>query len=131
MNTRPSIMRAKEASTVATSSPMSAATAAIVGIFPRVLIDRAMAMRTSRSASASGIRDVLDEVELVVAGGADVPHARFLHDAARRDVLREADRDDLPHAQLAKAVLETRPRSLGRKAAAPPLLREVVGDLYL
>src|SRR5688572_3947702 len=100
MNTRPSIIRANEASMVAMSSPMSAATAAIVGIFPRVLIDRAMAMRTSRSRSASGIRDVLDEVELVVASGTDVPHARLLHHAARRDVLGKADRDDLAHPQL-------------------------------
>src|SRR3990170_966593 len=106
MNTWPSIIRANEASTVATSRPTSAATAAIVGFFPRVLIDREMAMRTSRSRSASGIRDVLHEVELVVAGGADVAHARLLHDAARGDMLGEADRDDLPHPELAKAVVE-------------------------
>src|SRR5688500_6558116 len=129
MKTRPSMRRAKAASTVATSCPMSAATAAIVGIFPRVLIDRAMAMRTSRSRSASGIRDVLHEVELVVAGRTDVAHARLLHDAAGRNVLGEADRDDLPHPELAKAVVEARARGFGGKAAAPPLLREVIGDL--
>src|SRR5687768_8169630 len=131
MKTRPSMRRANAASTVATSCPRSAATAAIVGIPPRVLIDRAIAMRTSRSRSASGIRDVLHEVELVVAGGADVAHARLLHDAARRDVLREADRDDLPHSELAKAVVEAGACGFGCKAAAPPLLCEVVSDLDL
>src|SRR5688500_16452560 len=129
MKTRPSMRRANAASTVATSCPMSAATAAIVGIFPRVLIDRAMAMRTSRSRSASGIRDVLHEVELVVAGGADVAHARLLHDAARRDVLGKADRDDLPHPELAKAVIDAGARGFRGKAAAPPLLRALVRDL--
>src|SRR5687768_18382087 len=91
MKTRPAMSRANAASTVATSCPTFAATAAIVGIFPRVLIDRAIAMRTSRSRSASGIRDVLHEVELVVAGGTDVAHAGLLHDAAGRHVLGEAD----------------------------------------
>src|SRR5687767_746461 len=131
MKTRPSMRRANAASTVVTSCPMSAATDAIVGIFPRVLIDRAIAMRTSRSRSASGIRDVLHEVELVVAGGTDVAHARLLHDAARRNVLGEADRDDLPHPELAEAVFEACARGLRGEAATPPLLRQVICDLDL
>src|SRR5205809_2681126 len=131
MKTWPSIIRAKEASTAARSLPISAATAAIVGIFPRVLIERAIAMRTSRSTSASVIRDVLHEIELVVAGRTDVAHAGLLHDTARRDVLGEADRDDLAQAELAEAVVEARARGFGREAAAPPLLREVVRDLDL
>src|SRR6266545_4703760 len=131
MNMWPSIMRANEASTAATSCAMSAATDAIVGILPWVLIERAIAMRTSRSASASVIRDVLHEVELVVARRTRVAHARLLHDAARRDVLGETDRDDLPQAELAEAVVETRACRLGRQTAAPPFLREVVRDLDL
>src|SRR5688500_12051667 len=111
MNTRPSIMRAKDASTAAMSRcPMSAATSAIVGIRPRVLIDLAIAMRTWRSSSSSCIRDVLHEVELVVAGGTDVAHPRLLHDAARRDVFRKADRDDLAKTELAEAIVEASPR---------------------
>src|SRR2546428_7468066 len=109
MKTWPSIIRAKEASTAARSLPISAATAAIVGIFPRVLIERAIAMRTSRSSSASVIRDVLHEIELVVAGGADVAHAGLLHDAAGSDVLRAADPGDLPQAALPEAAVQARP----------------------
>src|SRR5437867_4507268 len=131
MNTWPSIIRANEASTVEMSLPMSSATVANVGIFPPVLIKRAIAMRTSRSTSASVIRDVLHEIELVVAGGTDVAHPRLLHDTARRDVLGEADRDDLAQAQLAEAVVEARACRLGREAPSPPLLREVVRDLDL
>src|SRR5437867_7645264 len=122
MKTWPAIIRAKEASTAARSLPISAATAAIVGIFPRVLIKRAIAMRTSRSISASVIRDVLHEIELVVAGGTDVAHPRLLHDTARRDVLGEADRDDLAPAQLAEAVVEARACRLGGEPPSPPLL---------
>src|SRR5712692_11158658 len=131
MNTRASIMRANEASTVAMSLPMSEATAAIVGIVPRVLIERAIAMRTSRSSSASVIRDVLHEIELVVARRTDIAHARLLHDAARCDVLGKTDRDDLAQAELAEAVVEARAGRLGRETTAPPLLREVVRDLDL
>src|SRR6266540_3317831 len=131
MKTWPSIMRANEASTVATSWARSEATAAIVGILPRLLIERAIAMRTSRSISASCIRHVLHEIELVVAGRTGVAHARLLHHAARRDVVRKADRDDLAQAELAEAVVETRACRLGRQTAAPPFLREVVGDLDL
>src|SRR5258705_3858620 len=110
---------------------MSDAMAAMVGTFPRVLIACAIAMRTSRSNSASAIRDVFHEVELVVARWPDVAHARFFHHSARSDVLREADRDDLAQAELAEAVVEAGARRLGRHAAAPPLLREVVRDLDL
>src|SRR4026207_2217944 len=93
---------------------MSAAMAAIVGTLPRLLMARAMAMRTSRSNSASVIRDVLHQIELVVSRRADVTHARLLHHATRRDVLREADRDDLPQARLAGNVAadsRARPRA--------------------
>src|SRR2546430_14801539 len=113
MNTWPSIIRAKEASTTARSLAMSAATAAIVGIFPRVLIERAIAMRTSRSSSASVIRDVLHEIELVVAGRTDVAHAGLLHDAAGGDGLGGTDRDDLPQARAAGGRVEARPRPFG------------------
>src|SRR5438093_13160962 len=109
MNTWPSIIRANEASTAEMSLPMSAATDAIVGIFPRVLIDRAIAMRTSRSSSASVIRDVLHEIELVVAGGAAVAHAGLLHDAAGGDMPGAADRDDLAQAEFPAAGLEAHP----------------------
>src|SRR6266545_2145570 len=112
MNTWPSAMRANEASTVPRSLPMSDATAAIVGIRPRVLIERATAMRTSRSKSASVMRDVLHQIELVVACGANVAHARLLHHPARRDVIRVADRDDLAQAELAESVIETGARGL-------------------
>src|SRR6185503_11918699 len=110
---------------------MSAAMAAIVGTLPRLLMARAMAMRTSRSNSASVIRDVLHQVELVIARRTDVAHARLLHHAARRDMLREADRDDLAQTELAEAIVEARGSRLGRQATAPPLLREVVRDLDL
>src|SRR5437867_2030841 len=131
MNTWPSIIRANEASTVEMSLPMSSATVAIVGIFPLVLIKRAIAMRTSRSTSASAIRAVPHEIELVVAGGTDGAHPRLFHDTARRDVLGEADRDDLAQAQLAEAVVEARARRLGGEAPSPPLPGEVVRDLDL
>src|SRR5712691_3520492 len=131
MNTRPSIIRANEASTLARSFPMSAATAAMVGILPRVLIERAIAIRTSRSTSASVIRDVLHELELVVAGRTGVAHASLLHDAAGRDVLGEADRDDLALTELAEAVVEARASRFGRQTPPPPFLREVVRDLDL
>src|SRR6266542_1607602 len=131
MKTWPSIIRANDASTVSMSLPSSAATAAIVGTVPRVLIDRAMAMRTSRSKSASVIRDVFHQVELVVARRTDVAHARLLHHPARRDVVRVADRDDLAQAKLAEAVVETRARGFGAEATAPPFLRQVIRDLDL
>src|SRR3981081_315994 len=105
---------------------MSDATASMVGIFPRVWIDRATAIRTSRSRSASGIRDVLHQIELVVASGAATARARLVHDAARGDVVREADRDDLAQSELAEAVVEARARGLGGEAPAPPPLRGVV-----
>src|SRR3989442_4552309 len=110
MKTWPSIIRANEASTAPRSLPISAATAAMVGILPRVLIERAIAMRTSRSSSASVIRDVLHEIELVVTRRTDVAHAGLLHDAAGRDVLGEADRDDLAQAERAEALVEARAR---------------------
>src|SRR2546422_11393828 len=94
MKTWPSIIRAKEASTAARSLPISAATAAMVGILPRVLIERAIAMRTSRSSSASVIRDVLHEIELVVTRRTDVAHAGLFHDAAGGDALGDAGRRD-------------------------------------
>src|SRR6267142_1232432 len=131
MNTWPSIIRANDASTHAMFFRMSAATAAIVGICPRVLIARAIATRTSRSSSASVIRDVFHEVELVVPGGTDVAHASLLHHAARGHVLREADGDDLAQPELAETVVETGARGFRCEAASPPLLGEVVRDLDL
>src|SRR5690242_4425952 len=93
----------------------------------------AMRSRAARM-SASGITAtprVLHEIELVVAGRADEAHAGLFHDASRRGMLREADRDDLAQRALAETEVQARASRLGRVAPSPPLLAEVVGDLDL
>src|SRR6266545_2142123 len=131
MKTWASIIRPKDASTTSRSSGPSVATSAMVGMRPVILIHRPIATRTSRSSSASLIGDVLHHVELVVARRTHIAHAGLLHHPSRCDVLRHTDGDDLAQSEHPQPEVEAGPRGLGREAAAPPLLGEVIRDLDL